>query len=252
MNDEKPKIDSMRQNVLSAIESGQIKMRSKWKYVTSTALLTVGVLLIALSLLYLASFIVFILRETGVLFEPGFGLMGLGLFFASLPWILIILSIIFVFLLQIMIKRYSFVYGSPLLYSVLGILIIVIAGGISLGYSSLHQKLLPSENHLPFAGPFYRQFNKRPDNLIFGVINKITDTGYKIFDPKAGEVEVIVSPQTQVPPEKLFTGNTILILGKKEGAIIKADSIRKLDQLPPPMEDDQMPPIMDYPNHSQP
>lgn len=251
MSNEKPPIDSIRQNVLSAIESGQIKMRSKWKYITSTALLMVGVLLIALSLLYLASFIVFILRATGVLFEPGFGLMGLGLFFSSLPWILIILSLIFIFLLQIMIKRYAFVYGSPLLYSVLGILIIVIAGGISLGYSSLHQKLLQGENHLPFAGYFYQQFNKRPDNLTFGVISQITDTGYKIQDPKMGEMEVVISPQTQIPPDKLTVGESILILGKKDGSVIKADNIRKLDQLPPPLEDDQKPARMNAPDINQ-
>jgi len=65
--------NSIKADVLKAIKDGQVKMRPKWQFITKAALLIVGVVLVALTILYLVSFIVFVLRQTGLLFVPGFG-----------------------------------------------------------------------------------------------------------------------------------------------------------------------------------
>ena len=83
----------------------------------------------------------FALRQTGVLFVPGFGSEGFGTFFMSLPWVLIALSVSFIALLEILIRRYSFAYSRPYAYSSLGVILLVVLGGIAIGYSSFHQNL---------------------------------------------------------------------------------------------------------------
>ena len=94
MNEPQPK-PSMKNDVLKAIQAGQVKMRPKWQFITKAALMVLGVVLAALATLYLVSFIVFILRQTGVLFVPAFGPGAFGVFFMSLPWLLILLAAVF-------------------------------------------------------------------------------------------------------------------------------------------------------------
>jgi hypothetical protein len=229
-NDQPPK--SIKDQVLAAIQSGDVEMRPKWKFVISTAFLIVGIVLVALSLLYLGSFIVFTLRQTGLWFLPGFGLQGLGIFFKSLPWVLVFLTLVFIFLLQVMIRRYSFIYGVPLMYSVLGIIFLVIAGGVSLGLSPLHQRLERGGEGMPL----YRQYDQEPGDFTIGTITQKTGTGYFLQDPRQVIFMVIVTPQTQTP-QSLNTGDDAAVLGQRQGNTITAVIIRKLGQLPPPPPD---------------
>src|ERR1700722_1425847 len=94
--------------VLAAIESGQVKMRPRWQFLLQTTLLAVGVIIAFFALLYLVSFIFFILHENGVWFVPAFGVSGWVALFRRLPWALIGLTIIFIIVLEFLVRRYSF------------------------------------------------------------------------------------------------------------------------------------------------
>src|SRR3989344_3614541 len=116
-------IRSIKEEVIARIKRGETIMRPRWHFVLRAMLYALGVLIAALALVYLASFIMFVLRETGLLFVPSFGFRGVGVFLFSLPWFLILLSLVFVFVLEVLVRRYAFAYRKPLLYSVFGIVI---------------------------------------------------------------------------------------------------------------------------------
>jgi hypothetical protein len=235
---EQPKTDSIKEGVLKAIEDGRVKMRPKWQFIAKAALAILGVVLVALTTLYLVSFIVFVLRQTGVLFVPGFGFRGFGIFFLSLPWLLIALAALFMLLLEIIIKRYSFAYGRPFLYSALAVVFLGIIGGIIIGETPLHERFFDEaeSGHLPFARPMYEYFGQEPQNITVGAITKITGNGYQIQSGDGDDLfSVIVSPQTQTPPPNtLKVGDIILILGPRQGKTILAQGIQKPSTLPPP------------------
>lgn len=155
------KTKSIRDRVAAAIASGQIKMRPRWHFAAQAALLAVGVILFALALLYVASFVVFIMHQTGLWRAPGFGWVGLRAFLFSLPWLLLAAALIFLVILEVLVKRYAFAYGRPLFYSVIGIVLLVIVGGFLVERTSLHRGLLrqAKENRLPWVGPLYRNYN---------------------------------------------------------------------------------------------
>ena len=134
--------NELRDKVLGAIKNGKVKMRPKWHYVLKTALAITGGVLLSLALLYLVSFIFFALRANGVWFMPAFGLSGMRTFVMSLPWLLIFTSLLFIIILEILVKRYAFAYRKPLLYSVLGILALAIIGGFALARAPFHRSLL--------------------------------------------------------------------------------------------------------------
>ncbi|MBU3925378.1 hypothetical protein KJ854_05620 [Patescibacteria group bacterium] len=129
---------SIKESILSVIKSGQVKMRPRWHFVLKTALAAFGVIILVLTVLYLASFIIFVLRQTGVLFVPAFGLQGWFAFFTNLPIFLIGLLIVFIIVLELLVRHYAFAYRRPLLYSAVGIFILVFAGVMVIENTSFH------------------------------------------------------------------------------------------------------------------
>lgn len=225
--------NSIHDNILKAIETGKVTMKPRWHFVVRASLLIVGIILVSLSLVYLASFIVFILRQTGVLFVPEFGLHGINVFLMATPWLLVLIALVFIALLQILIKKYSFGYGRPLMYSAIGIMVLVVLAGYLVERTSLHQRLFrQAENqNLPFAGGLYRQFGeRRPDNITAGVITEILENGYKINSHNEEIVVIVVTPETKLPPQTSFNvGDMIVALGKREADKVIAEGIRMFD-----------------------
>lgn len=232
-NNEKDK--SVKNNILSAIESGKIMMRPRWHFVLRAALFLLGTILVALTLLYLSSFIFFSLHQSGAWFFPRLGFRGLGLFFISLPWLLILVGIIFIIVLEVLVKKYSFSYRKPLLYSTIGIIIFVLLGGFVIAKTSLHPGLFENarNNQLPFGGGLYRQFgNQRPPgNVALGTVIEIIGKGYKIEDPRGETVEVIINTETQFPAGRnIAVDDNVIVLGQRQNSNITASVIRKIEE----------------------
>jgi hypothetical protein len=236
MDNEENKI---KQDVLAAIQDGKLKQKPRWFFVLRGTLIGVGIGLALCVILYLISFILFVTRETGVWFTPAFGFRGWFVFFRSLPWVLIALSLIFIAVLEVLVKRYSFAYREPLLYSVLGIVAIVAAGGFLLFETSLHQSLFDSARRggLPIIGEFYKGFGTERFNDIHpGVIVGTTTHGFTMQEPfEAGRATVVVASDTDFPPDVTFMpSDTVIVFGSEAGDIIEAVGIREVSDNPFP------------------
>ncbi len=229
---------TIHDNVLKAIEAGQVKMKPKWHFIVRTALLLVGTILLTLSILYVASFIIFIMRQNGFLFVSGYGWHGLDVLINSIPWMLVGMTIIFIVLLQILIKKYSFGYGKPLMYSVLAVIAIVIIGGLLLEKTSIHKGLFnEAENdRLPFFGGMYREFGEEhSDSITIGKIRELLFNGYRIENHTSDNIIVIVTSETKLPPNSsLQIGDVIFVLGNQKGDVVEAEGIRVFDGVMPP------------------
>jgi hypothetical protein len=228
-NDESNK--SIKDNVLKAIESGKATMKPKWHFVLRTTLLVLGMILSVLTGMYLVSLIIFILHRTGVWFIPGF--RGLGLLFTSLPWILVLVAVIFIVILEILVKKYSFGYRKPLLYSTIGVIVLVLAGGFVVAQTSLHRGLFERarEHRLGWGSGFYRQFGdqRSPGNLAVGAVTQKLANGFWIQDPRGSALEIVVNDKTQYPTgNNIAVNDHIVVLGPRQGTTITAESIRKV------------------------
>lgn len=234
--------NSIPDKVLKAIESGKVKMRPRWHFVFGTALLALGVILAVSTLLYLASFVIFALHQSGSWFVPGFGLRGLPVFLSSMPWLLVAVVLIFIILLEVLVKRYSFAYARPLLYSALLIILFVTLGGLVVAKTPLHKGLFRQalENRLPLMGGLYRGYGmKYPRNITLGVVTEIPDARLLLIQNRVGEIiEVLVTAETHFPFGKdIAVGDTIVAFGQRQNGRIKAWGVRKIivaDFLPRP------------------
>lgn len=225
----------IREKVLEIIKNGKVTMKPKWHFIFRTSLAVIGGMIIILVLLYLISFVIFILHQTGVWFMPVFGSEGWHELFNSLPWILVILSITFIIVLEILVRHYSFGYGQPLFYSAIGIIAIVIAGGIIIACTPLHNRLFKyaEENKLPFAGGFYRGFGlQHLDNVQLGTIIEITSDGFIIWNRQNEKLNVVISRKTRFPLGMDFErGDAIVIFGKRDDHTVQATGIREVERV---------------------
>jgi hypothetical protein len=231
---ELPSSPSLRETVLGKIKRGEVTMRPKWQFMLKGILVVLGAVLLALALLYLVSFVFFALRQTGVWFAPSFGLRGLYALMVGIPWFLVFVAIVFVIVLEILVRRYAFAYRKPLLYSVLGITIAVFVGGFVVAKTEFHRSLYRHMEGpgLPVAGPLYREYGMPHMKQIHpGIIASTTEQGFIIMSRQGGEVTVLITPTTRLPLGYDFVlGDQVVIMGEQEEGVVRAFGVRKIDE----------------------
>lgn len=224
---------SIIENVISQIKSGDTKMRPRWYFVLKTTFYAISTILVSIILLFIVSLVIFILRKNGVIFVPLFGLRGLGVFILSLPWILISLSIAFVIVLEILIKHYSFSYKRPLLYSLLGIVVITSIGGVIIFKARMHDGLIKyaEDTKLSVIRTFYKEYGlQKLDNVYIGNIKEIFEDGFVMTDSHGENVAVAITENTTLPKNiHLEEGDNVVVLGDLRNWGIEAIGIRMLN-----------------------
>ena len=236
MKNEKKKTP-LGENITEKIKSGEIKMRSRTYFFFRLVLAVFAAFLAVFFLLYLASLIVFSLKIKGVWFLPAFGLQGIGIFLASLPWILILTVISLAFLLELLIKNASFIYRRPAVYSLLLIFVLVLAGGVAIGKTSFHADMLEKseKTFLPLAGKIYKDLRMQElENVQAGIVSEITEKGFLIeeLNKETEEIEeILVNTTTNfLSAQKVEKGDTVIIMGEKKNGEMRASGVRKIEK----------------------
>lgn len=225
--------NTLQETLLAKIKEGQMVMRPRWHFVLKAVLGILGMIILAMAALYLISFILFALREAGLLFIPGFGFHGVGVFLFSLPWILILVSLIFIFLLELLVKRYAFGYRKPLLYSLFGVLGLVVLGSALLFRIDFHGQVFKfvERQGMPVMDPFYRGYVlPRGDGVHRGSISAFTEGGLMLTTRRGDVFEVNIASETEFPfGLDLQLGDEIVVLGERASSTIEAVGIRRID-----------------------
>ncbi len=221
---------SIKKNIFEAIKAGRLSMRPKWHFILQTILAVLGITLVSLTLLYLVSFIISALRESGAWFVPIFGSRGWFEFFASLPWILVIIAILFIVVLEILVRRFSFGNRQPLLYTAVAIIFLMLIGGALV--VPFHRGLFRAaeEQRLPLVGEFYRGYGTpRVSNTHLGVIFETTKDGFVMEERNNEQLHIVVSSQTRFPLGTEFSvGDAVVVFGNRSGDTIHALGIRQV------------------------
>lgn len=231
---------SIKKGVMEAISRGAVKMRPRWHFIFFSAFAIVGVGIVILTLIYAASLLVFFMRDSGAWFAPSFGSRGWSVFFRAMPWLLIGLIAIFIALLHILVRRYSFVYKKPLVVSLAGIVSLPLLGGYAVASTPLHRHMEFYVDHgmlpRPFDGPvkmLYRgsMRTKHPHDVLRGHIVGTTTEGFVIASLSSTST-ILISKKTRMPYGEGFeTGTMIVVVGDAdESGNVQAFGIMALDE----------------------
>ena len=173
---------NIKDQVILKIRAGEISMKPKlYFWILAIALIVMSILTFLTSCL-LISFIIFSLVASGKVLLLGFGIKGFLLFFLLFPWHLLIIEIIFILILEWLIKKFRFGYRSSLSKLVFVILLISIIVSILINITPLHQDFerRAQQKELPLVGDYYREIRySTPQKEIFvGIVSGVGTSSF--------------------------------------------------------------------------
>ncbi len=226
----------LKDTILAHIQNGTLTMKPKWQTVLIGLLYLCGIVLVTLVSIYLLSFVLFTLRETGLWWMPGFGGMGLVFFITHSPWLLISVTLLFLLILYVLVRHYGHNYRQRTIYVLIGTVLIAILGGAILDYLAVHDHMrrMVDQERLPGLAPLYRHPSEnRPRDITPGRIMIISEEAITIENPD-GRYLVDIStariPQRYTP----HIGDQVMVFGPVTSS--STISARGLRPLPPPLE----------------
>lgn len=224
--------DSIKNNILEEIKSGKIKMRPKIYFWVKLVFFIFLVVILFLVSVFLISFILFVLNISGGWFLTKFGWGGIKSLFLSLPWLLILIALIFVFLVEIIISSFGFTYRRPLVYSLASLLVFAIVCGFVVHKTPFHQNLLLSAEgeNLSIFGPFYLNYSRMqfPDTQT-GVVSSLSDEIIEIREPNGHLLRISV-PEKELLMVGQKIEKEIEKIERDDVIMIKGGKIEKIDK----------------------
>jgi hypothetical protein len=205
------------EHVMESIASGKVKMRPRWYFILRDLLGIIAIIIVLLIAVYLASFAIFVLRQSDAPFVSIFGLAGWYALFSSLPLVLIILSAIFIITLAVLGRRYSFGYQWPFLYSILAAIFLIVGVSFLFVQSASYDELFsitPVSSQIPFLGTYYPGLGiLQSDQIHRGDIISLTDEGFLMSEGPNETSAIIVSSTTKMPPTAFQPGDMVVVFG---------------------------------------
>lgn len=217
-------MEKFEKKIIDKIGNDKIKMKNKAYFIFRSVVLVLTIVFVSLISLFFASLIIFTLRASGLLLLPPLGLRGLKMFLFSFPWIMAILILLLMFSLSILAKKYKFVYKKPLLYSVLGIVIIVLIGGFVCAEFSFHDKIFEYKERSPIISFFYEE--KEIKDLYVGLVVEVGNNNF-VLQTKNGSKLIIISNIT------VEINDPVMVIGEREGNIINAFDVHRIKSVFP-------------------
>ncbi|MCA9366995.1 hypothetical protein KC887_01875 [Candidatus Kaiserbacteria bacterium] len=237
-------MNNIKDTLLQKIKTGEVTMTPRWHFMLRGVLFAATTIIVALLAVYFLSFILYMLRESGLVFAPTFGWAGIVLFVSSSPWILIAVVGVFLITLYVLVSHYSFSYKKPLVYSMIGIVLFVIAVSSLIEQTNLHDHTRDFVQHhaLPGLTPLYEKIEHHaPRDVSRGTITELTEDGFMLQERFENDVlHVTITATTKLPPgHPLAVDDTVLVFGPERENTIEAFGVRLDDGSPPR---DAMPP----------
>lgn len=211
-------------------------MRPKWRFWLDHVLVGAAIVLVAVGLVYLGSFVTYLWRSSHISALPTFGREGYGVFFRVFPWwhgLFVLIGIAAFFYL---LRRHTHLYRWPLAVTLGVFFLAFIAAAVITDTTRVHDRLTNRSiagMPVPLIGPLYRG----QAGLAQGVVTAATVTkvnGNSVTVTTGEEtLTVKITDETRLPPVwDPAKGDEIVIIGKRDGSTITAYGIHPADELP--------------------
>jgi hypothetical protein len=204
--------------IINTIKNGEAKMHSRTYFVAQAALVVFCAVLLFLLILFVATFIVFALQENGGFFAANFGPAGWGVFFSSLPWTMLLLSLALVLILWILLRRYSVVYHQPFLYVLLVLIVVVSLLCLFISAGSIHGGIYRyvSRNPIPVVSGVY-EFETAPTGGVYrGQVVTLSTNSFVLENALGQTSTVLVMPAAASSESELgeiAPGDYVIVFG---------------------------------------
>jgi hypothetical protein len=227
----------IQDTVLQKIREGAIRARPKSYFamrLTATIFVAVCALIISI---FVMSFVLFSLGESGEQFLLGFGYSGILTFLSLFPWMLVGIDIGVVIILEWLVKGFRFGYRISFLMIFIYLFAVSAILAVVVTFTPVHQALLEKadEGSLPVIGELYEHIrDPHTDKGVFrGTVTSVhgdqitLDHDDRDQDGDDGLRTIVLPPNSP----SLYIGEHIYVFGEPESATtIRVQGISTLPQ----------------------
>lgn len=227
---------SIKDRILHKIEHREVQMRSRTFFICKL----LGVLVLALGILLLSVFIgtvlFFTLRINGHDGLLGLGIRGFVLFAQVFPWWLLILDGVLITALAWLVRSFQFGYRRPALYILFACVSIALVTGFTIDHNtSFNDRLLQDADDgglpTPLQSVYKGTRRPPPEGAAYrGTVLLPQKDGFRMYDPDIKKELTVEFPDSDYDDRiTILVGDTVFVIGDREGDIIEAFAVRKLD-----------------------
>lgn len=233
---------NLKDAILEKIRNKELGMHPRYYFllrVAALALVSAASLVVSV---FILNFILFSIRISSQDVFLNFGPRGFGAFLSFFPWELLVADVALIAVLLWLIRRFKFGYKSPLLYTILGVVVLTLGFGFALDRTTgVNEHFLreADEHRLPRPlGDFYGHA-RRPPPPGSGVcractILSIEGNTLAVSDTRGTStvVRTVVLPQDnpRATTTMLRVGDVIFIAGDIDGDVIRAFGIHTMSK----------------------
>jgi hypothetical protein len=230
----------LKKKIVDKIKSGEVTMRPKAYFVLKIfGLLALSILILITSAL-LFSFVLFTLRVSGRLFLLGLGWKGLSVFFGLFPWKTLIIEFGLLFILERLLRKFTFGYRHTTVYLVSVTMLLIIAAGFLLDATPIHPILFKAarEHRLPPpVNRFYEEARELPPHrdLFRATVILVSTSTVTIVPESPNEDLPNVTSTVALPPPRYGAspvsfkpGDQVLVAGTVDDDVLRIYGIRPL------------------------
>lgn len=212
------KVD-ITKKVLDKIQSDKIQIKPRWQFVLARVALFSFVSVLAFYLFLVTGGLAFISKNQIFFDYLSLGAKGIMSFFASLPWLALIMFMGIATLIVMMIKNFEFIYKHRYVPMAL-MLVFLVFGGVAFGMSGKGSDSIQAK----IADAI--RFNKAKPTQVSGKVYQVDEKALIIVNDKNNKISINISSSTYYKNGNPEVGDKILVIGKMTDDKIDADIVK--------------------------
>lgn len=218
--------NNLKNSILEKIKKDNVKMTSKQFFVMKWVTLLITSVFFLLLAIYIFAYITFLFVDNGLMYIPVFSQSGLVNFIIEIPWTLVGLGMISLFLFSVTSKTFYKIYRKPFVTFFLTILIIIMLSHIIFVESGAMQylKMQAYKDHLQLVPSKFLDFrSSQTGDLFVGYVVATSSNSVTIRDRQNNLLEIYVADTLNL--NDFLIGKQINAYGVNDNGRITAKSI---------------------------
>lgn len=211
--------NNIKKNILEKIKKDEVKMTSKQFFVLKWfTLFTISVFFLFLGF-YILAYVIFLFVDNGLIYMPLFSESGIVDFIVEVPWTLVLLGFLSIFLFSISSKTFYKIYRKPFLTFFFSILIIILLSQLILiisgGLEYIKEEAYKEKIQLVPAR-FLQFRDSQTGTLLVGYVVGTTTNSVIIRDRKNNLEEIFIADESLLSLYSLEKNQLINAYGQRK------------------------------------
>lgn len=222
---------NIKDSLLENIERNKVHIIPKWRFVLYTVLAATGLLFAFLGLVFVISFVIFLLTKYGVIYMPLFGFGALLHGLASIPLTLLFLGVILIIVTELAAKTFAFSFKRPVIVTVLSVMIVATVAGCFVNLTPLHDNIREYGRNGNMGGIMHAYDRPMPfgdemgQTIERGIVIATSTAGFVLQRFDEGTTSVIVEDKTRLTALISLT-DEVIVFGTATSGVLYAEDVR--------------------------